>query len=115
MSRVGELGAAFQHARRAVSAQMPVLLGRRLIRCNAVCACKQAAILTEGVGMAVTREEASPLAAEADELYRDALRQVANELGLEHPRALALKVGPALDRGSCAPRDAHLFCCTRRT
>ena len=45
--------------------------------------------------MAVTREEASPLVAEADELYRDALRQVADELGTEHPRALALKVALA--------------------
>ena len=51
-----------------------------------------AAIISEGAGAALTQAEAAAHAHAAEELYREALNAVTLELGLEHPRTLAIKV-----------------------
>ena len=62
---------------------------------------RQAAMLAEGAGTSVSREEAAPLVAEAERLYADALGEVSDQLGLEHPRTLALKVSSTLLASRC--------------
>ena len=58
-------------------------------------------MLAEGAGTSVSREEAAPLVAEAERLYADALGEVSDQLGLEHPRTLALKVSSTLLASRC--------------
>ena len=75
-------------------------------------------MLAEGAGVAgegagVSREEAAPLVAEAEQLYSDALAQVSDQLGLEHPRTLALKVVlPAACLLPCTSRLALPCACS---
>ncbi len=51
-----------------------------------------AAIISEGAGAALTQAEAAAHAHAAEDLYREAMNAVTLELGLEHPRTLAIKV-----------------------